>query len=47
MFQRIDLTKVGPPIKIYRYKGPVDLIKAKPKEKDGKTKVKRGRKGYL
>ncbi len=44
MFKRIDVTKLGPPIIIHRYKGPVDLIKAKYKEKNVKTKVKRGRK---
>ena len=45
MFKRIDVTKLGPPITIKRYKGPLDFIKAKYKEKNDKTKVKRGRKG--
>ena len=45
MFKRIDLTKIGSQIKIHRYKGPVDFIKSKYKEKNDKTKVKRGRKG--
>jgi len=40
VFERIDVKKLGPPIKIHRHKGVSTIIKAK----NGKTKTKRRRK---